>query len=158
MADEEDLVEYKGGCHCRDVRFTVEAPRHLICIDCTCSICAMRRNTHFVVPASRFHLEGASEDKITTYTYNTHVAKHRFCRRCGVLSFYTPRSNPDGVAVTLWCLDAPMPVCTRDASGPRGGDPPPSRGDGRTFEIRVFDGEQWEANIEASGIRQLSKH
>uniref|UniRef100_A0A6U4ILH2 CENP-V/GFA domain-containing protein n=1 Tax=Hemiselmis andersenii TaxID=464988 RepID=A0A6U4ILH2_HEMAN len=153
----EDLVEYRGGCHCQDVRFTLKAPRHLVCIDCTCSICAMRRNTHFVVPASRFHLEGASADKVSTYTYNTHVAQHKFCTRCGILSFYTPRSNPDGVAVTVWCLDKPLPVCTKDASGPRAMDTSPMGPDHRTFEVNVFDGDKWEENIEASGIRQLSK-
>jgi len=39
-------------------------------------------------------LQGA--DKLTTYTFNTHQAKHTFCRTCGVQSFYQPRSNPDG--------------------------------------------------------------
>lgn len=24
------------------------------------------------------------------------MAKHTFCKTCGVQSFYTPRSNPDG--------------------------------------------------------------
>lgn len=41
------------------------------------------------------HVFQGSED-ITTYTFNTHTAKHTFCKICGVQSFYTPRSNPDG--------------------------------------------------------------
>ena len=36
------------------------------------------------------------QDKLTTYTFNTGKAKHTFCSICGVQSFYTPRSNPDG--------------------------------------------------------------
>lgn len=35
-------------------------------------------------------------ENVTTYTFNTHTAKHMFCKICGVQSFYTPRSNPDG--------------------------------------------------------------
>lgn len=35
-------------------------------------------------------------ESITTYTFNTHKAQHTFCKRCGVQSFYTPRSNPGG--------------------------------------------------------------
>lgn len=35
-------------------------------------------------------------DHLTTYTFNTHAAKHTFCKVCGIQSFYTPRSNPDG--------------------------------------------------------------
>ena len=55
----------------------------------------MKQNHHFIVPKSRFTLlKGA--DKITTYTFNTHIAKHTFCSLCGVQSFYSPRSNPDG--------------------------------------------------------------
>lgn len=41
-----------------------------------------------------FDLQG--EDNITTYTFNTHQAKHTFCKTCGVQCFYQPRSNPDG--------------------------------------------------------------
>ena len=47
------------------------------------------------------------EDQLTTYTYNTHTAKHKFCKICGVQSFYQPRSNPSGYG-TYVCL-----VCTR---------------------------------------------
>ena len=36
------------------------------------------------------------EEDLTTYTFNTHAAKHTFCKICGVQSFYTPRSNPNG--------------------------------------------------------------
>ncbi|MBS0583032.1 MAG: GFA family protein, partial [Proteobacteria bacterium] len=41
----------------------------------------------------------------TEYTFNTGAAKHRFCRVCGIKSFYVPRSNPDGVDVNVRCLD-----------------------------------------------------
>ena len=41
----------------------------------------------------------------TEYTFNTGAAKHRFCRHCGVKSFYIPRSNPDGVDVNVRCID-----------------------------------------------------
>lgn len=40
-------------------------------------------------------------DNLTTYTFNTHVAQHTFCKTCGVQSFYTPRSNPDGYGTTF---------------------------------------------------------
>ena len=43
-------VVHRGGCHCGAVRFEVDAPTKLVCWDCNCSDCRMRRNLHFVVP------------------------------------------------------------------------------------------------------------
>ena len=34
-------VVHRGGCHCRRVRFEVEAPADLEALDCNCSICRM---------------------------------------------------------------------------------------------------------------------
>ena len=66
----------------------------------SCSICAMKSNLHFVVPSSKFRLIKGSES-LQTYTFNTHKAKHMFCKICGVQSFYIPRSNPDGYGKIL---------------------------------------------------------
>ena len=86
------------------MRFEVEAPADLEVQDCNCSLCRMTGFLHLIVPASRFRLLSGAED-ITEYTFNTGVAKHRFCRVCGVKSFYIPRSHPDGINVNARCLD-----------------------------------------------------
>jgi len=57
------------------------------------------RILHLIVTADRFKLTSGSE-ALTTYSFNTHVAKHFFCSTCGVKSFYIPRSHPDGSAST----------------------------------------------------------
>ena len=69
----------------------------------SCSICICKQNYHFIVPKSNFRLI-KGENVITTYTFNTHKAKHTFCSICGVQSFYFPRSNPDGVGVMPHCI------------------------------------------------------
>eukprot|EP01135_Chromosphaera_perkinsii_P002865 Nk52_evm20s229 gene=Nk52_evmTU20s229 len=139
MDEKECLITYKGRCHCRRVQFEVIAPRILECIDCNCSICEMKRNVHFIVPGNKMRmLQG--EDVLTTYTFNTHTAKHKFCKFCGVQAFYIPRSNPDGYAITLYCVDY-------------------KKAD--KVNIIEFDGgstaTSWEDNIVSSGIQTRSK-
>jgi hypothetical protein len=127
-------VAHAGGCHCGGVRFTLRAPARLVAWDCNCSICRVKRNVHAVVPAADFELT-AGAGLLTEYRFGTHVARHLFCRVCGVQAFYHPRSNPDGVAVTVACLDAGTVVAV---------------------EVRDFDGVNWEASVAASGIRACS--
>jgi len=99
-----DLVTHRGGCHCGAVRFEVDAPARIAAFDCNCSICRMAGFLHLIVPPARFRLR-AGADALNEYTFNTGTAKHRFCRDCGIKSFYIPRSNPDGFDVNVRCLD-----------------------------------------------------
>lgn len=126
---------YNGGCHCGKVQFDVDAPRHLVAWDCNCSICLMKKNWHFIVPYANFRLK-CGEDSLTEYRFNTMVARHVFCKHCGVQAYYRPRSNPDGVAVTLACI-------------------PPEQVE--SHEIRKFDGDNWEQFFTNSGISAFSK-
>ena len=127
------LVTHRGGCHCGDVAFEVEAPARLTVQDCNCSMCSMTGYLHLIVPASRFRrLRG--DDRLTAYTFNTGVARHLFCRRCGIKSFYVPRSNPDGYSVNARCLDRSTIV---------------------DLEIEPFDGRNWEQS--AAALAHLSR-
>ena len=114
---------YRGRCHCGAVAFEVEAPEHAVAQDCSCSICTMTGFVHLIVPKSRFRLLRGEED-LASYRFNTGVADHKFCRTCGIKSFYVPRSNPDGIDVNVRCLD-PMP---------------------KDLVIEPFDGRNWEAH------------
>jgi len=97
------MVVHRGGCHCGAVRFEVDAPADIEALECNCSMCTMTAFVHLIVPASRFRLL-AGGDVLTTYTFNTATARQLFCSRCGVKSFYVPRSNPDGFSVNVRCL------------------------------------------------------
>ena len=100
----EALITHRGGCHCGAVAFEVDAPARLVVSECNCSICHMTGFLHLIVPRTRFRLL-RGEDALTEYRFNTGSARHLFCGRCGVKSFYVPRSNPDGYSVNLRCLD-----------------------------------------------------
>lgn len=119
------LITHKGGCHCGAVRFEVEAPANIVLSECNCSICRMSGYLHLIVPRAAFHLI-KGEDALATYRFNTGVAQHRFCKSCGVKSFYVPRSHPDGVSVNARCLDLETVLSTK---------------------ISKFDGQNWERNI-----------
>jgi hypothetical protein len=99
------MVTHAGGCHCGRVRFEVLAPAKLEVAECNCSICGRSGYLHLIVPADRFTLISGRE-ALTTYTFNTRVAKHHFCAHCGIKSFYIPRSHPDGVSVNARCIDS----------------------------------------------------
>jgi hypothetical protein len=127
------LVTHRGGCHCGAVAFEVDAPACIAVQECTCSICSMTGFLHLIVPAGRFRLlQGA--DMLETYTFNTGAARHLFCRRCGVKSFYVPRSNPDGYSVNLRCLD---------------------RSTIEHVAVTTFDGQNWERS--AASLAHLSR-
>jgi hypothetical protein len=59
---------------------------------------------HLIVERSRFRLL-QGEDFLLTYRFNTGTAQHRFCKVCGMKSFYVPRSHPEGISVNVRCLD-----------------------------------------------------
>lgn len=96
---------HHGQCHCGSVRFEVQAPARIEALECNCSICRMSGFLHLIVPAARFCLLSGA-DALSEYTFNTGVAKHRFCKICGIKAFYIPRSHPEGVDVNVRCLDA----------------------------------------------------
>jgi hypothetical protein len=112
---------YQGSCHCKAISFEVEAPECIEADYCNCSVCSKSGYLHLIVPLSRFRLL-TGEDSISTYTFGSGIAKHCFCKNCGIKPFYTPRSNPDGMDVNVNCLD------TEPAS----------------VNITNFDGQNWE--------------
>jgi hypothetical protein len=128
-----EKIIHHGGCHCGAVRFEVRAPRKVLAQRCNCSMCSKTGFEHLIVPAADFKLL-SGQDALTTYAFNTGVAKHLFCNRCGIKSFYVPRSNPDGFSVNLRCIDA-----------------------GTIEEVvyENFDGQNWEAH--GAGLAHLSK-
>jgi len=85
------------------VSFEVEAPSAVSVLDCNCSICAMVAYLHLIVPQTQFRLLSGA-DHLSDYRFQSGVAKHYFCRVCGIKSFYVPRSHPDQISVSVRAL------------------------------------------------------
>ncbi|XP_071849289.1 centromere protein V-like [Apostichopus japonicus] len=130
-----ELIKHCGGCHCGRVRFEVLAPEILEVMDCNCSICTKKQNRHIIVPEGNFKLL-KGEDSLTVYTFGTGVAKHTFCKVCGVQSFYSPRSNPDGKGIAVHCLDS---------------------GTVKGTKLHTFDGQNWEKSMKEDDLSNMSK-
>ena len=112
---------HEGGCHCGRVRFSVTADLDRVTY-CNCTICTKKGFLHLIVPPEQFGLLGG-QDELATYTFNTGIAKHTFCKHCGIHAFYVPRSDPDKIDVNVRCLDD---VNLAELS------------------VRTFDGRHWE--------------
>lgn len=114
---------YQGGCHCGAVTFEVQAEDEVEVEDCNCSICRMTGYLHMIVPQRHFRLLSGAE-YLSAYKFNSGIAEHKFCRICGIKSFYVPRSNPDGIDINLRCL----------------------KNKPRRVRIVSFDGINWESH------------
>lgn len=98
-----------GQCHCGTVQFEAVLSDGLATARrCTCSYCRMRGA---VVVSAVMHgvtiLAGA--DALTSYRFNTRVAEHFFCSRCGIYTHHQRRSNPNEYGVNVACLEGVSP-------------------------------------------------
>jgi hypothetical protein len=119
---------FSGSCHCQAIQFRVQVKRFQV-LDCNCSICQKKGFLHLIVPADQFELFQGQE-ALQTYTFNTGIAQHYFCRTCGIAPFYRPRSHPDCFDINLRCIDdAPLAELLPQ------------------FELKSFDGRAWEQNV-----------
>jgi hypothetical protein len=109
------------------VRFEVDAPENLRVSECNCTICSKSGHLGVIVPKERFRLISGAES-LTAYQFNTGVARHLFCRHCGIKSFYVPRSHPDGISVNARCIDP---------------------GTVKSMDVRPFNGQEWEKQLPA---------
>lgn len=48
-------------------------------------------------------------EALTSYRFNTGVAEHFFCSRCGIYTHHQRRSNPNEFGVNVACLDGMSP-------------------------------------------------
>ena len=120
------MKKVTGSCHCEAVSYEAEVDLKQTVLNCNCSVCSkggfgnhvMARHEHFTL------LSGA--DELTTYRFGSEQANHLFCRRCGVKSFYQPRSHPDCWSLNSNCIE---------------------HFDESEWHIEPFDGQNWEDNI-----------
>ena len=98
-------MKYTGRCHCGKVAFDAEGELKQA-LSCNCSMCSRKGSLLWFVPREQFHLL-TPEESCSTYTFNKHVVKHRFCAICGIHAF-GEGTDPAGkkmAAINIRCLD-----------------------------------------------------
>ena len=119
------MITHLGSCHCKQIQFEVTGKNNIQVLDCSCSICSIVNYKHYVVDKSQFKLLKGKK-YLSTYTFNTKVAKHMFCKICGIKSFYIPRSHPESISINLNCINSKTI---------------------NKVKIIKFDGKHWKKNI-----------
>ena len=119
---------FHGSCHCGAVTFEVDADLSKIG-DCNCSICRKKGSLHHSVEQECFRLLTGA-DNLRVYQFNKLIAKHFFCRTCGIHTYSHPRTAPKKFNVNLRCLDD-FDLQTA------------------TYELSHFDGRNWEQAFKA---------
>ena len=109
MSIDLDRQDYNGACHCGTVRFRVHLTQGLRSARrCTCSICRMRGAVAVTALVGDLEVvEG--EEALMLYQFNTKVARHYFCSRCGIYTHHQRRSNPGQLGINVACLEGVSP-------------------------------------------------
>ena len=71
---------------------------------CNCSICKKKGSIMAAIDLKNLKIvEG--EEYLSMYQFNTNVAKHYFCKKCGIYTHHQSRSNPNEFAINVGCID-----------------------------------------------------
>lgn len=98
-------MKYQGSCHCGRVAFDVEGEIKGA-LACNCSICQRKGSLLWFVPKAELKLR-TPDEAASTYTFNKHVIKHRFCPVCGIHP-YGEGVDPQGnevAAINIRCIE-----------------------------------------------------
>ncbi|HAY05151.1 MAG TPA: GFA family protein [Hyphomonas sp.] len=108
---------WEGSCHCGAVRFRILSDLSDI-YRCDCSLCRMKNALMTSVREGDFTLL-AGADSLSEYNWNTGIARHFFCSKCGIYPFHRKRAMPDHYGVNLNCLAGfdPAGRAVRQAEG-----------------------------------------
>lgn len=120
------MPRYTGSCHCGAIRFEIDTEITQV-TECNCSICSKKGILHHRVAPEHFRLL-TDPAAVATYEFGTRLAKHHFCRICGIAVFTRPRAAPHLYTVNVRVLD------NYDLAA-------------RNPKVVPFNGSEWEASV-----------
>jgi hypothetical protein len=103
------LERHRLSCHCGGVVLELHLPDGIVDPRrCDCSLCRRRGAIVASVPLAGIRVV-QGEELLQLYQFNTRVARHHFCARCGVYTHHQRRSSPELYGYNVGCLDGVNP-------------------------------------------------
>ena len=99
-------MNYEGSCHCGSIGFHFEGPEISDGVRCNCSICRRKgaTMTTFTIEPDMITIN-AEGGMLGTYEFGSCVAKHYFCKCCGIYPFHQSMLKPGQYRLNTGCID-----------------------------------------------------
>ena len=94
---------YKVSCHCGSVQLNVETNLSIV-KQCNCSICKRKNAKMNILPKESIK-SIVGEENLSLYQFGTNVAKHYFCKKCGIYTHHFRKFDPNGIGINIGCID-----------------------------------------------------
>jgi len=115
------MKTYNGSCHCGAITFEFDQEEIGNGVRCNCSICRRKGAVMSAFTLSPDDIKiKASSSNLGVYEFDSKIAKHYFCKTCGIYPFHQTLRKPGHYRVNLGCIDEV---------------------DTTTLEIELFDGK-----------------
>ncbi len=100
------MKEYKGSCHCGDISFSFKHEKFKNGLRCNCSICRRKGAvmSPFAIAPEELEIK-VDNDALGLYQFDSKIAKHFFCKTCGIYPFHETMRVPGHYRVNLGCID-----------------------------------------------------
>ena len=95
---------YKGSCHCGAINFEVESDLTVV-KQCNCSICKRKFTKMGIANKDKLKIT-KGESNLSLYQFGSNIAKHYFCKTCGIYTHHGRKSDPNGIGFNIGCIDS----------------------------------------------------
>ena len=97
---------YEGSCHCGAIKFSYDGEEISKGIRCTCSICSRKgaMMSSEAIPMENLNVQ-ADDNDIGLYQFGSKIAKHYFCKNCGIYTHNEMLCKPGHMRVNLGCIE-----------------------------------------------------
>ena len=96
-------MEYILKCHCNSVQLKIKTDLSII-KQCNCSICKRKNAKMNIIPKESIKSIQRKE-YLSLYKFGTNIAKHYFCKKCGIYTHHYRKSDPNGIGINIGCID-----------------------------------------------------